>query len=66
MEGFLVSDFYQRAAEAIPKLIGWHRQGKLQYKIDLVEGLENAPRALRRLFDGSNTGKLVVMVSPEN
>jgi NADPH-dependent curcumin reductase CurA len=65
MEGFLVSDFYARAGEAIPKLIGWHQQGKLEYKLDIVDGLENAPRALRRLFDGSNTGKLVVKVAQE-
>ncbi len=65
MEGFLVSDFYSRAGEAVPKLIGWHQQGKLHYKLDVVEGLEAAPRALRRLFDGSNTGKLVVKLSSE-
>jgi NADPH-dependent curcumin reductase len=65
MEGFLVSDFYHRASEAVPKLIEWHRQGKLQYKLDVVDGLENAPRALRRLFDGSNTGKLVVKVAAD-
>lgn len=63
MEGFLVSDFYARAGEAVPKLVEWHQQGKLQYRLDIVDGLENAPRALRRLFDGSNMGKLVVKVS---
>jgi NADPH-dependent curcumin reductase CurA len=40
-------------------------QGKLKYKVDLVDGLENAPKALHKLFDGSNTGKLIVQVSPE-
>jgi NADPH-dependent curcumin reductase CurA len=63
IEGFLVSDYYSRAGEAVPKLIGWHQQGKLQYRLDVVEGLENAPQALRRLFDGTNTGKLVLKVS---
>ena len=66
MEGFLVSDFYHRAGEAVPKLIEWHRQGKLQYKLDVVDGLENAPRALRRLFDGSNTGKLVLKIAADS
>ncbi len=63
MEGFLVSDYYHRAAEAVPKMIAWHQHGKLQYRLDVVDGLENAPGALRRLFDGTNTGKLVVKVS---
>ena len=66
MEGFLVADFYHRAGEAVPKLIGWHQQGKLQYRLDVVEGLQNAPGALRRLFDGSNTGKLVVKISGDS
>lgn len=32
---------------------------------DVVQGLEHAPTAVNRLFDGSNTGKLVVRVSEE-
>jgi NADPH-dependent curcumin reductase CurA len=31
----------------------------------MVDGLQQAPLALNRLFDGSNTGKLVVQISPE-
>ena len=30
------------------------------FNIDVVEGLEEIPRALNRLFDGTNQGKLVV------
>ena len=65
MEGFLCFDYAPRAEEAITQMIGWLMQGKLKYKVDVVEGLENAPRALHKLFDGSNTGKLIVQVSPE-
>lgn len=63
VEGFLVMDFLDRAGEAIPKLLDWHLAGKLKYRTQIVPGLENAPAALSRLFDGSNTGKLVVQVS---
>jgi len=45
--------------------VPWLLAGKLQYRVDVVEGLENAPKALNRLFDGSNTGKLLVKVSEE-
>ena len=65
MEGFLCTDYMPRAEEAFTQMIGWLMQGKLKYKVDVVQGLENAPRALRKLFDGSNTGKLIVQVSPE-
>jgi NADPH-dependent curcumin reductase CurA len=33
--------------------------------VDIVEGLEQAPVAINRLFDGSNKGKLIVKISEE-
>jgi NADPH-dependent curcumin reductase CurA len=65
MEGFLCTDYLNRAEEAFPALIGWFLQGKLKYRVDVVQGLENAPRALGKLFDGSNAGKLIVQVGAE-
>ncbi len=65
VEGFIVLDFLDRAGEALQDLSQWLAEGKLQYRVDVVEGLENAPRALNRLFDGSNRGKLIVQVSDE-
>lgn len=65
MEGFLCTDYLNRAQEGITALIGWAAAGKLKYRVDVVQGLENTPRALQKLFDGSNTGKLIVQVSAE-
>ena len=65
MEGFLCTDYLNRAQEAFTAMIGWHLQGKLKYRVDVVEGLENAPKALAKLFDGSNAGKLIVQASAE-
>ena len=65
MEGFLVTDYLSRADEAFSALMGWMAQGKLKYRVDVVEGLLNAPRALQKLFDGSNAGKLIVQVGRE-
>jgi hypothetical protein len=62
VEGFIVSDFLPRAAEATAALARWLAEGKLKYRVDVVKGLRNAPAALNRLFDGSNTGKLIVEV----
>ncbi len=65
MEGFIVLDFLSRAGEAVAALAGWLRAGKLKDRVDVVEGLENAPAALRRLFEGRNRGKqLVRLASP--
>jgi len=65
MEGFICTDYLDRAQEAFTEIIGWFLAGKLKYRVDVVQGLENAPRALRKLFDGSNTGKLIIQVSAE-
>ncbi len=62
VRGFIVLDFYDRKEEALGKIVPWVSSGKLQWKVDVVEGLENIPAAVNKLFDGSNRGKLVVRV----
>ncbi len=65
MEGFIVLDHADKAARATADLVRWHREGRLKYRLDLVEGLENASVAVNRLFEGTNVGKLVVRVATE-
>jgi len=65
MEGFIVMDYLDRAEEAMTALGQWFREGKIKYRVDVVDGLEHTPRALNKLFDGSNKGKLIVKVSEE-
>lgn len=65
MQGFLVTDYMPRAAEALPEMMAWHAEGRLQYRVDITAGLEHAPAAFLKLFDGSNQGKVLVQVSPE-
>ncbi len=65
MEGFLVFDYMDRAEKAVRDLVTWYGQGKLKYRVDVEEGLENAPKALLKLFNGGNTGKLMVKLSEE-
>jgi NADPH-dependent curcumin reductase CurA len=36
-----------------------------QYREHIIDGLENAPDALRKLFDGTNRGKLLVKIKPD-
>lgn len=38
-------------------------EGKLQHRETIVDGLENAPVAINRLFDGTNIGKLLIKVA---
>jgi NADPH-dependent curcumin reductase len=65
LEGFLALDYFDRAQEALANLGEWYAQGKIQYRIDAIEGLENAPSAINKLFDGTNQGKLIIKVSKE-
>ena len=65
LKGFIVIDYYPRFAEGIQQMAQWLMEGKLKFETDVVEGLENAPASLSRLFEGKNLGKLVVKVSNE-
>ncbi|WP_455923628.1 NADP-dependent oxidoreductase [Pseudomonas putida] len=64
MQGFIVfDDFGDRQAEFIAAMLPWVRDGKVRYREDVVQGLENAPEAFIGLLQGRNFGKLVVKVS---
>lgn len=62
MQGFLVFDYHDRYGEARAWLAHHLRAGRLQQRLHVVEGLGRAPEALAMLFNGGNTGKLVVGV----
>ena len=51
-------DYAARFMEAAGKIVPWLLSGKLKYRLDVV--VENAPAALNKLFDGTNTDKLLV------
>jgi NADPH-dependent curcumin reductase CurA len=46
-------------------MIGWLRAGKVKYREDVVEGLENAVTAFQGLLKGRNFGKLLVRLAPD-
>lgn len=63
MQGFIVSDHQDRIPDFVRDVSGWLAAGKIRYREDVVDGLENAPEAFLGLFRGANFGKLVVKVS---
>ncbi len=65
VEGFLVTDFDDQADGALKELAGWLAEGRIAWRQTVVEGLENAPAAFGRLFEGSNFGKLIVQVGDD-
>jgi len=63
IRGFLVSDYFGRLDEGQRVVGGWLAEGRLKYRLDIVDGLDHAPTAIDRLFDGKNSGKLLVQCS---
>jgi NADPH-dependent curcumin reductase CurA len=65
VRGFIVWDFADQEQEFLDAVGGWLGDGRIKYREDFVDGLENAPDALIGLLEGKNFGKLVVRVGPE-
>ena len=65
VKGFIVSDYAARFREFYADMGQWLAQGKIRWRTDVVDGIENAATAVNRLFTGANTGKLVVRVGEE-
>ena len=63
IEGFLVFRFEQKYETARKRMAIWLNSGKLIWKEDVVEGLENAPKAFIGLMKGDNFGKLLIKIS---
>ncbi len=62
MQGVLVTDYEHRYPEAIEALHRWVRQGRLRWEEEILDGIEQAPGAIARLYRGENLGKLLIRV----
>lgn len=62
VQGFILIDYLHRAEEALTDIGTWFMEGKLKYRADVREGLENAPDVLNELFRGGNDGKLMLKI----
>lgn len=60
MQGFLVWDYEHRYEEAVTRLAGWVRAGRLKYREEIMHGLEQAPDAIAGLYRGDNLGKRLI------
>lgn len=65
IQGFILFDFEDRYADALADIRQWYKEGKLNYREDIAEGLENAPAALAGLYEGRNMGRQLIRVRPD-
>jgi NADPH-dependent curcumin reductase CurA len=62
MQGFIVRDYASRFPEGMQQLAVWLKDGKLKYRQTVVKGFEKLPETFIGLFEGKNTGKMMVEV----
>jgi NADPH-dependent curcumin reductase CurA len=63
LRGFIVWDFAGKLGDFLRDAGEWVRTGRLKYREDIVEGLENAPAAFLGLLQGKNFGKMLVKIA---
>jgi len=64
VQGFIIFDSFPKSTytDFVNDMSEWLAEGKVQYKEQVVEGLENAPAALNDVLLGKSFGKMVVKV----
>ena len=65
VEGFIVTDYASQFGEFMTDMSNWLRAGRVKYREDITQGLENAPRELIGLLKGANFGKKLIQVSAD-
>jgi NADPH-dependent curcumin reductase CurA len=60
LKGFIVFDYFPRIAEFYREMAPWVADGTVQARETIVEGLEKTADAFLGLFEGANTGKMLV------
>jgi NADPH-dependent curcumin reductase len=65
VQGFIVGDFVSQLPQFLTDMGQWVREGRIKYKEDITDGLENAPRELIGLLRGENFGKKIIRVSKD-
>ncbi len=65
MEGIVVFDYADRYHLGVAEMAGYLKAGTMKSKEDIVQGLENFPETLLKLFNGENFGKLVLQVAAD-
>ena len=63
--GFIVLDYASQFPDFITDMSAWLSEGRVKYREDITDGLENAPRELIGLLKGENFGKKIIRVNPE-
>jgi hypothetical protein len=62
MQGFIVRNYQDKFEDARNQIIKWMKDDQITFEETIKEGFNNIPDAFIGLFDGENTGKMVVKI----
>jgi NADPH-dependent curcumin reductase CurA len=60
LQGFIVLDHYDMLPTFLKDMAGWIASGSVKWRETVDEGIERAPGAFLKLFEGKNLGKMLV------
>ncbi len=63
MEGFVASDFAHLNSAFLADMTGWLKAGQIKYQETILDGFERAPEGLIGLFEGANSGKMLIRIA---
>src|SRR5262245_25236872 len=63
IRGFIVTDFAAKQGDFLREASEWVRSGRLKYREDVVDGLDNAPATFLGMLRGKNFGKTLIKVA---
>lgn len=65
VKGFICLDHFDGLGEAQSELLKLKKEGKLQFREDIREGINNYVDTVNLLFTGGNNGKLMLKIGEE-
>ena len=63
MEGFVATDFADLNGAFMADMTGWLKDGRIKYQETVLDGFERAPEGLIGLFEGANSGKMLIRIA---
>lgn len=63
MEGFVATKFAPLSGAFMRDMPGWLKDGRMKHQETLLDWFERAPDGLIGLFEGQNTGKMLIRIA---
>lgn len=63
VQGFIIFDHFDQFPHFVDEVAPMLADGRVRYREDVTEGLENAPKAFLSMLEGGNFGKTLVKVA---